>query len=272
MSSPKYLAGVNAKIKRADEHIERLKTLVDAFKASEPYAPFLDRDPNTGHCDLYLVRKQRPSEDISLAIGDVVHNLRSALDHFAYQWVLRRGSGAPDPRTQFPIFAFRRARLRGTRTIRGYEERVTEQLPGISRCTAAGAVFEGVQPYHRAYRPLWHVNHLDVLDKHRLLQVTSSRIANTGLGINTMFGFAMHSLNLYGAASMQTRAKIGDFTLVQSNPGAQLQMNPKATVYVVFGKGKAVSSSVAGKDVMATIETARDVIVTDVLPKLRQLL
>ncbi len=266
------LRGCDAKLKRADKHIADMNVLIDAFKSSNPYGPVFDRNLNTGQCKLYLVRNQVPDPDISLMVGDAVHNLRSALDHFAYQWVLRRGSGSPDNRTQFPIFRFRKSGQRRGQAVTGYLDRVATQLPGIVTGSAVEAVFEATQPYHRRYRLLWAVHHLDILDKHRLVQVTSSRLANQGIGIGNLWGFDIRNMSVYPTATMKKRAKIADFLLIQTDVNAVLQMNPKPTVHVVFGKGRAVSPSVAGKDVAETVKAARDLVNNDLFPRLAKLL
>jgi len=43
-----------------------------------------------------------PPEDLALIAGDAIHNLRSALDHIAWELVAA-GSSEPNHRTQFPV-------------------------------------------------------------------------------------------------------------------------------------------------------------------------
>jgi hypothetical protein len=94
----------------------------------------------------------------SAVIGDCVHNLRSALDHIAYQLVR-----SPNTRTQFPILD------RPPRT-RWRRKRVVPQVSGGASLLVRG-VIEAVQPYNR--RDLHHglaaVRDLDNIDKHREL-------------------------------------------------------------------------------------------------------
>jgi hypothetical protein len=65
-----------AKLRRAHAHRKTLEKLVDEFEASEPYT----LTPDYG----LSVRREAPAE-ISTVIGDVLHNLRSALDSLAHQ-------------------------------------------------------------------------------------------------------------------------------------------------------------------------------------------
>jgi hypothetical protein len=105
-------------------------------------------------------------------MGDVIYDLRSALDHLAWQLVIANG-GTPvtpednaGPSTAFPIFHSKEGAKGGPRppvSIAG----------GVN--TAALAVIERLQPYHRVddpqLDPLWQLSELCNTDKHRLLLV-----------------------------------------------------------------------------------------------------
>ena len=72
-----------AKLRRANTHLETLAKLVDDFAATEPYT--LDPEPGEGVVAYRLhIRREAPAE-ISTVVGDVLHNLRSALDSVAYE-------------------------------------------------------------------------------------------------------------------------------------------------------------------------------------------
>jgi hypothetical protein len=82
-------------------------------------------------------------------IGDVVHNLRSALDHLAWQPVLRAG-GEPDWRTQFPIFS----------TEAAYDPKSLRQTAGMAAADARK--LPALQPFHdvaRSWRCARHHSH-----------------------------------------------------------------------------------------------------------------
>src|SRR5918995_3001656 len=90
------LAGVRLKIERARKHIRDLETETSAYLNSSPHPYQLraEDDPATGD-EVYRVRVLFPiPESIPLIVGDAVHNLRSALDHLAWQLV-ESGGGEP---------------------------------------------------------------------------------------------------------------------------------------------------------------------------------
>jgi hypothetical protein len=95
-----------AKIDRANIHRETLSRLVDEFESSQPYTltPEPSDKPNEVAYRL-RIRREAPAE-ISTVVGDVLHNLRSALDSLAYELAVRSKGGAltkeEERRTYFP--------------------------------------------------------------------------------------------------------------------------------------------------------------------------
>jgi hypothetical protein len=74
-----------AKANRAKEHIDSLRHLVDEFRASRPYT--LTPEPtDTPDRLAYRLRFSRPVPvAISTTVGDVLHNLRAALESLAFE-------------------------------------------------------------------------------------------------------------------------------------------------------------------------------------------
>lgn len=96
-------------------------------------------------------------------IGDIIHNLRSALDHLTTLAVEYNGNTITN-RTQFPI----------TGSPKAFESAASSQLKGASQEFIDLA--ERAQPYHLgdpSLHPLHVINRLDIADKHRQLLVAA---------------------------------------------------------------------------------------------------
>lgn len=79
-----------AKADRAQHHLGSLDRLMAEFRASEPYTVVPRPTDLPGRTEYRLhVHRPMPPE-ISTTIGDILHNLRSALDSLAYE-IARRG-------------------------------------------------------------------------------------------------------------------------------------------------------------------------------------
>src|SRR6478672_4813867 len=77
-------SGAWRKVARAEKHRAELAVEVQAFLARKPFASRHAKEP--GECGatvhhVYAVVREQPPAGWSPIIGDVVHNLRSALDH-----------------------------------------------------------------------------------------------------------------------------------------------------------------------------------------------
>lgn len=106
----------------------------------------------------------------SLEIGEILFNLRAALDHLAWQLVLLDGKRKPGDETQFPI--------RETPFTKNGHLVGARIQPAISNPQILHLVDE-VEPYYGhdltpqppCRSPLWQVNKLNNIDKHRVLLV-----------------------------------------------------------------------------------------------------
>lgn len=161
------LDGVRIKLRRAADLTTELREKLSPLANIAEQSIYCVRSADVPSRLEYCVGTV-PAVDAMVAaiVGDVVHNLRSALDHIAWQLVLLDG-GQPDERTVFPIH------LSSVNT-KGNERHLTIE-PGIRRSDIMDAV-ESMQPYDaikHGHPPetdaLGILQRLNNIDKHRLL-------------------------------------------------------------------------------------------------------
>ncbi|HEY7725359.1 MAG TPA: hypothetical protein VH880_08490, partial [Anaeromyxobacteraceae bacterium] len=97
------VALVRSKFDRAKQHLRDLDAAVRAFLDAKPYVVSARRDPSTRGPTYFLASVADPPIQLSSIAGDVLHNLRSALDHLAYQLVMVAGHDPPSDHVYFPI-------------------------------------------------------------------------------------------------------------------------------------------------------------------------
>jgi hypothetical protein len=160
----RQLGGVFAKLDRADEHLESLETEVARFLYGNPYEVVgeLNREESAWYFILRIHRA--PPVRISTIIGDIAHNLRSALDHLVWQLVLASG-GNPREQNAFPICLYRDT----------WRKAAPRRLAGLRSPTAVAEI-QRLQPYLRRHasgapvrHPLAVLNRISNIDKHRLM-------------------------------------------------------------------------------------------------------
>ena len=92
------LTECNARREWASKHLAVLQEAVCAYEQSDPYQIRQEFSPSRYTASIYVTAKPLPL-DISFMAGDVLNNLRSTLDHLA--WQLAMTTGAPSP--AFPL-------------------------------------------------------------------------------------------------------------------------------------------------------------------------
>src|SRR4029077_9292575 len=88
------------KTSRAKAHLETLRQELIAFQQSRPCQAYSHDDHVNQLCRIVLKIKDTPDK-ISLIVGDVFYNLRSALDQLV--WSLAKLTRDYPEHTQFPI-------------------------------------------------------------------------------------------------------------------------------------------------------------------------
>jgi hypothetical protein len=161
------LTAANSKLARAREHADTLqRETVEAIKKEPTHAVRVSEvDPQTGWCDIALVPQGVKEPRLSVILGDVIHNLRSALDYVVT--ALAEASDAKlSSAHQFPIY----------KDAADYAARVGTPIAAkthgpLHKITHSLAVIEAWQPYRRKpdprTDPLWGIHRFSNADKHR---------------------------------------------------------------------------------------------------------
>jgi hypothetical protein len=241
------LDGVRHKIAAAMYEIRSLDSDFSGVIRLRRYRVVIaEYNPRTG---LNALRVAIDSDDWpliwSIKVGEIVHNLRSALDQLICQLAkLRKASYRCDD-TAFPIHRYgpRSKRKRGRWTdsrVRGHLQK------------RHVAKIRALQPYHRknggSLSALWFLNQINNADKHRLLQVVAATpgglvVSNTG----TMMG-----AHLAWGVRLRNGAKVVEVALV---PDAELDRAYRVIPQLTFAEG---CDAVRGLPVILTLERIAD--------------
>jgi hypothetical protein len=151
------MESASLKIKRAEKHLAELS---DLFKLKKPFRYFVETNFKTGQRATFAKRDEAVASEAAIIIGDIIHNLRSAIDH-AY-WDCTNAFARSDGERksiQFPVTSTEEALIKSV--LPGLPSRVSEEF-----CSALVTL----KPYRESGNSLLCAIHdLDVLDKHKLL-------------------------------------------------------------------------------------------------------
>jgi len=186
------LSQSEAKLARARVHLEALKREIEVVVSKRDfYTAETEPDPDSQYWH-YVVFVPKPRDDppieysLGVIFGDVIHNLRSALDYIVTALVKASPSATIGNKHQFPIFESRT----------GYEDRVGDDTT-VKPGKMLGGVTHGIreiwdlQPFHRdpkmatslppghdivAGYPLAQIRRFSDADKHRLMAAIVPKI------------------------------------------------------------------------------------------------
>jgi hypothetical protein len=232
------LDGPRLKVRRAESEIEAFRRGEEVFWKEAHYKVVrAEFNPKTQKYAYRLSMKVAPPQELGVLIGEMAHDLRSALDGLVYQLALLK-TKTPASNTQFPIFLVGRTKRRR----RGKRGGLIPHFEGMGLSDGRSmirdlrpehqAMIERLQPYKRGrghHRdPLFLLREINNADKHRLIQVVG--LKPTGL---MWFG----SGTVIEEPSRQRRpvvlkdgAKLCEFS-------ADVRVNPQLIPLITFSEG-----------------------------------
>jgi hypothetical protein len=142
---------------RGIEHLETLARECDEYLGGVAFSAETVRDAQTGSTSIQFYGEPPPPRRLGTIVGDVVHNLRSALDVAAWQLGLVRDEDAARKQRHLVTFplAERPARFKNHRALPFFTE-------------SARLVVERLQPYQTSMEALGWLRDLSNSDKHRI--------------------------------------------------------------------------------------------------------
>jgi hypothetical protein len=159
---------VELKIKRAYKHFQDFYQILSDFIDSDPCRIVPERDPNTQEVIYRVGHAIVIPDDLALIAGDVLQNLRTALDYLACALVSANG-GKVTSKIGFPIF-------KNAPVTPGDECTFTRKVEGMRQ--EAKDLIRACKPYKGGDEVLWRLHELNRREKHRLLFTVGGFINN----------------------------------------------------------------------------------------------
>lgn len=216
------------KVTRAERHIGELRALIIDFAGQKPCTLMIQRNEDRKSNSLVASAAKGLPEEVAMAIGDVIHNLRTSLDHMAFQIV-----GDSRSKVQFPM----------NKTASGLVSTppfnmLTKAFPAMKPL-----LLNKLRPYEDGNYPLWALDQMDIIDKHKLLLPAYSVSSITGLDCVTEDGeIKVSNLSVFVEEGLSASLIGTDTPLTITNPGIQ-------SVAIKFSAG----SYFEGQDVFGTL-------------------
>lgn len=178
---------------------------------------------------------RQPDPYISCVVGDIIHNLRSALDHVVIELIELAGN-KPDRNSAFPIGS----------SSANFLTAVT----GKMKCAPSAAIAL-VKTFEENCIPtgfIWSIHTLDIIDKHKTILTIATLYSITNLRIR--YKGRVISLPKIELGRGDARASVA-LPLPEAAASHEITIQPrfKAARSIVFGKGQPYE----GQDVLRTL-------------------
>lgn len=206
------------KVERANRHISELSSTIDQFLANNKDQIFSMGDPEGGNGSIGINPLPAPVS-FNIIIGDIAHNLRSALDHVAGEITSLATGGCPKAilTSKFPI----------SKVPEDFEASVKKHIephdPGV-----AAELMREMKNSDVWYQTINALNLLNNTDKHRTVVVVLTSVGIAAEGVRVGGGFIGKIVAVDCGA------------LIANHGGEALGFDkgPYPTVSVVFGEGE----------------------------------
>lgn len=246
--------GIRLKRRRAWDEVNRLNDDIQTFISAEPtpYLPRVHFDKKTHIIAITVAVQKAPDPMWGVRIGEIIHNLRSALDHLVWElFILHNRKPPPLPsKNQFPIFDTKaRFKAHGVPVqLKGVSDRAIRLIEAEQPFPVAdGGTGEGVNS------PLWHLAELSNADKHRTLHVTGNLLQSFEFTFAPLIRDATIEREMVHAAGpIQQDTILGRARVVDGKgwPFAEREVNGQLTVDIAFDER---TPAVGGWIVIATL-------------------
>jgi hypothetical protein len=256
MTADERLALIRPKIERAKLHVRDLNVALKSFFDTQPYKVGTNHNVEARQFSFNVTAISPVPSTIPSVASDVLQNLRSALDHLAYQLFIVNGGSGSGRHVYFPI----------SDSATKYKAETPRKVQGLGQ--KAIKAIDAIEPYKGGNGDkndtLWRLHTLNNIDKHRTLNVIVPRyrsfnVAPIGLrSLERILGQPLPKLDVFLEVSADDRLRplqIGDelLTGIPDNEGNEKQ---EFGFEVAFGEPEVVES----KSLLETLQHMADLV------------
>jgi hypothetical protein len=223
------LDGCRAKLDRAGEHLETLDAETVAFIERKPYRVVRKYYAKTCHITWRFAEDEAPPlTRWGVLIGDVVHEVSSALDHIAWQFALKTRP-KPSRSTAFPVCVH--PGDWENKSTRGMLQHIGEDERTFIKRKQPYPALHGKTPEEHVFAML---KLLSRIDKHQVIPAAAVAPLDTDIEfINMRDIAAMRDFTVYDKP-MKQGAKLARLFVEPSGPNPDVDMNLNLSLYITF--------------------------------------
>lgn len=269
--------GYKLKIERARHHLDDLNAHTLKWFNGDHHKVIHERHPDgPSNYQVRVEIEDLPTNPFSLLIGDVLHNLRSGLDHLVYALADAHTTTIGSPKdftdkSQFPIVTDEDRKGTGGCGERFFKKECLRQIGSID--AAAQTIIKGLQPYHRGNdfrsHPLWQLSELSNIDKHRLLHPVVYAFDGMVIRRDELRNIELHGEFSVSQGPVKNNKIVARYGASPIDPKEAMNMDFNPILGIAFSGD---TPSVPHQEVVIVLNDILEYINIDVLPSLETFL
>jgi hypothetical protein len=245
---PDPLESSRRKITRAKKHLADLdRETAGFFARPNIYEPLVEPHPQkAGYRVLKIRFIQELPKEFEETVGDILGNLRSALDHAVYG-VARASATSnnlPKPKLETACFPFSRDAAHFENALKGRCASVPTELRFI---------FRDCKPYKGGNEPLWALNAIRGTDEHAILVPAATAAFVGGMNVIGTGGVIMPQQPMLDSST-------NEMEFAALAPGAKFHGKFQLAMYIAFGEVESVAGKNAGEVLQLFVELVTSIV------------
>lgn len=238
--------GIRDKLDRFDANLREYSVHFKKFGAERhAYTIVPEFNPETEWHTIYIEPPKMPPV-FGLIAGEAAHNLRSCLDHIAWQLATLDGIPENPKRVMFPTLSTEPKDFFAHGSVNGMRDIHKE-------------ILESLQPYKVAHGQtnLESLAWINNTDKHRVIHAGTAWVENLApTNIAAYKEFRIVGMDFEpGGFMLEGRTKIGKVRIAPTSVELQMYMQSEPTVQIVFGDP---DSPLYGQDIHGALRALKD--------------
>lgn len=262
MRSLKPFEGCWERVKRAEAHSEALAKAWNSILVEDHYTPIVYvYNDGTGRI-LISPKDDVLAPALSLDLGEMLYQLRAALDGSIYETAVIESGNDPPPnenRFEFPIYPTA-AKFKKAADYMPLPKKLRSLVEAVQPYTAPDLAAE-----HRIFnfnRTLEILHDWARKDRHRHLHLIGSWASNAQPKLRVPPGVKVTEMSVTGTGFLKHESEIATFRLEGYIPGMAVQANPDLMIDIAVNEGPppCADNDTTGNRLRAMLVTVRAVI------------
>lgn len=247
------------RVNRAEAHRQASIERWNTFDTNQIYTSRVEIDGNgTGRLFIEPV-KTNWTLPFSFELGEMLYQLRSALDSCVYDAAILEFKTDPPPyaqQWQFPITRNSDDFVKAITRMKEFPEGITPILEKVQGFSQQAISFDGKQ--FDIGKALLILNDWARIDRHRQLHLVGAAVTGVNLEIRSPLGMEIEYCNPTGESIIENHSEVARFKIRNFVPGTKMHLHPKVSFEIMVDESPRVRLDEIASAMQISVSVTRE--------------